>query len=167
MTLATFSMGWSGRRRMGGVPGQSFNGRSNGKPRPAGMPSAAPNGWRPAESRRVGQVCDMKPSKSAVGATVEILRQQLTEARRAEDDAQGKLDQAVQDLQRAGEGRAVADEKAQSAETVLGRSRAGTRAQAVAWLQRFAETSLLSAALPHDRVAGPRHDSGPSTPRLL
>lgn len=83
----------------------------------------------------------------AVGAKVESLRQQLAEARKAVGDGQAALDGADEGLRRAGQARAVAETKAGTAEAVLEQS-AQARAHAVSRLQRFAETSLLSAALP-------------------
>lgn len=83
----------------------------------------------------------------AVGAKVETLRLRLADARKAVDDGQAALDRADKALRRAGEARAVAVTEAATADTLLEHS-AQARSHAVVKLHRFAETSLLSAALP-------------------
>jgi len=85
--------------------------------------------------------------RGAVGAKVETLRQQLAEARTAVQGGETVLSGATETLRRAGEARAVAGTEAGNAEAILEQS-AQARAHAVSRLQRFAETSLLSAALP-------------------
>jgi uncharacterized protein (TIGR02680 family) len=85
--------------------------------------------------------------RGSIGAKVETLRQQIAEARREVDAGEDNQKAAGETFRKAGEARAVADEKAKRAEDVLAQ-RGQARAAAVARLQRFAESSLLSSALP-------------------
>ncbi|MDK9723139.1 MAG: TIGR02680 family protein [Rhodospirillales bacterium] len=85
--------------------------------------------------------------KGAVGAKVEALRQQLAEARSAVGKGEAALSITEKALRRDGEARAIADIKVETTEAAL-ESCSQTRAHAITRLQRFSETSLLSAALP-------------------
>ncbi len=85
--------------------------------------------------------------RDTVGAKVDTLLQQLAAARNAVRVGQSAVDDAVETLRLRGEARAVAATKAQTAEETL-LDRTAARAQAVGRLQRFAESSLLSSALP-------------------
>ena len=84
--------------------------------------------------------------RDTVGAKVEELRKQLEAAERAVDVGQQAIDAATTLVRETGEARAVADERAGTAATVQ-QDRVEARAKAVAGLQRFAMTGLLSAAL--------------------
>ncbi len=85
--------------------------------------------------------------QASVGAQVEVLRQQLGAAAQAVETA----DSDVQSLQtraaQAGEARAVASTRADTAETHLA-ERSASRSLAVERLRRFAASSLLASALP-------------------
>ncbi len=85
--------------------------------------------------------------QSTIGAKVETLQKNLREAgdivRQADVDLELKQNQCT----RTGEARAVAGAMAETAERVLS-ERTAARVQAVEHLQRFAESSLLTSALP-------------------
>ena len=85
--------------------------------------------------------------QESVGLQVEALRQQLGAAAQAveaaQTDAQGRHSSVAQ----AGEARAVASTRAETAEALLTDRSAG-RTLAVERLQRFAQSSLLASALP-------------------
>lgn len=93
---------------------------------------------------------------NAVGQKVEILRQQLATADKVVRDAEGSLDEQQQSLKEIGEQRAIAHARTGTAEETL-TQRTETRGQAIERLQRFANSGLLSAALPQlelpDRAA--------------
>lgn len=86
--------------------------------------------------------------RETVGAKVEELQQQLTDARRAVESGELQLKLAGEALRKAGEARAVAGQRAETANVVL-QSRGEARVQTISRLQQFAGTGLLSAALPH------------------
>jgi uncharacterized protein (TIGR02680 family) len=85
--------------------------------------------------------------RNAVGQQVELLRQQLAIAREEVDTADGNLDEQRQSLNKIGEQRAIAHTRAETAEAAL-IERAEARGRAIERLQRFADSGLLSAALP-------------------
>lgn len=106
------------------------------------------------ESTRTGTVERSERSRvrfetlrNAVGQQVELLRQQLTIARGEVDTADGNLDKQQQSLNKIGEQRAIAHTRAETAEAAL-TERAEARGRAIERLQRFANSGLLSAALP-------------------
>ncbi|MBX3567498.1 MAG: TIGR02680 family protein [Rhizobiaceae bacterium] len=94
---------------------------------------------------RLGVLRDM------VGAKVEELQRQLAEARIAVEAGETALRLAGEALRKAGETRAVADQQAETANSVL-HQRGEARAQAISRLQQFTGTGLLSAALPRIEV---------------
>ena len=85
--------------------------------------------------------------RETVGAQVDGLRQQLAEARRAVQAAETAQRSATETRRLAGETRARASAKDEAAESTL-TQRAQARTTAVARLQHFADSSLLSSALP-------------------
>lgn len=85
--------------------------------------------------------------RDTVGAKVEELQRQLADARIAVETGENALKLATKILSAAGEARAVAGEKADSANAIL-QQRGELRAQAVSRWQQFVTTGLLSAALP-------------------
>ncbi len=85
--------------------------------------------------------------RETVGALVDDLRRQLAEARRAVQAAEVAQRSATEARRLAGEARARASAKSESAERTL-TQRTEARATAVARLQHFADSSLLSSALP-------------------
>ncbi|KFC69067.1 ATPase involved in DNA repair [Bosea sp. LC85] len=85
--------------------------------------------------------------RDMVGAKVEELQRQLTQARVTVEAGEGALKLAGDALRKAGEMRAVANQQAETATSVL-HGRGEARAQAISKLQQFAGTGLLSAALP-------------------
>jgi uncharacterized protein (TIGR02680 family) len=94
--------------------------------------------------------------RNAIGQQVELLGQQLATARGEVDAAEENLDKQQQALNKIGEQRAVAHTRAETAEAAL-TERTEARGRAVERLQRFADSGLLSAALPQlelpDRAA--------------
>ncbi|TIW88728.1 MAG: TIGR02680 family protein, partial [Mesorhizobium sp.] len=86
--------------------------------------------------------------RETVGAKVEELQQQLTEAREAVRTGEAVLKLAGDTLRKAGEARAIAGQQAETANVVL-QERGEARAQTISKLQQFAGTGLLSAGLPH------------------
>jgi uncharacterized protein (TIGR02680 family) len=93
--------------------------------------------------------------REAVGVKVDSLREQLAAARGAADAAEKALKKASENLRRAGESRAIAGKDAEAASTLLDQ-RNEARANAVMRLQRFAESGLLSSALPGIEVPDTR-----------
>jgi uncharacterized protein (TIGR02680 family) len=89
--------------------------------------------------------------REAVGAKVHELQQRLTEAREAVHAGEKARKAAGEALRLASQTHAVTAEKAATAEESL-RQRMEARAQAVARLQQFAATGLLSVALPQAAV---------------
>ena len=85
--------------------------------------------------------------RETVGAQVDGLRRQLAEARQAVDAADAAHRSAIEARRLAGEARARAGAKSESADDMLAQ-RTEARASAVARLQHFADSSLLSSALP-------------------
>ncbi len=85
--------------------------------------------------------------RDSVGAEVDALRRQLAEARLAVRGADGALRTATEARRLSAEARARASAMSESAEATL-TERTTTRAVAVARLQHFAQSSLLSSALP-------------------
>ena len=85
--------------------------------------------------------------REAVGAKVEELQRKLGDTRFAVDAAEDALKRIDEALRRCGEARAIAAERADSAEATL-QERSTARAQMVGRLQSFALTGLLSSALP-------------------
>ncbi len=86
--------------------------------------------------------------RQTVGAKVEELQRQLAKARIAVEAGEAALKLAGDALRQAGETRAVANQQAETANSVL-QERGEARTQAISKLQQFAGTGLLSAALPH------------------
>ena len=85
--------------------------------------------------------------QETVGAQVDDLRRQLAEARQAAQAADKDQRATTEARRLAGEARARASAKSEAAESTL-TQRAEARATAVARLQSFADSSLLSSALP-------------------
>ena len=85
--------------------------------------------------------------RESVGAKVEELQARITRARSAVRDGEDELKQHNDTLRLAGEARARAEQKAETAETTLA-ERTAARQHAVGQLQGFAATGLLSTALP-------------------
>ena len=86
--------------------------------------------------------------RDLVGAKVEELQRQITEARSALEACDATRKFAGEALRKVGEARAVASQQAETATIALHQS-GETRAQAISKLQQFADTGLLSAALRH------------------
>ena len=89
--------------------------------------------------------------RDTVGAKVDTLFRQLAEARDAVRVGQSAVDAAVEILRQSGEARAVAAMRAETTEEILAQ-RVEARERSVVRLQRFAESSLLSSALPDIEV---------------
>ncbi len=85
--------------------------------------------------------------RETVGAQVDDLRRQLAEARHAVQAGELAQRSATEARRLAGETRARAGARADVADSALAQ-RSGARAAAVARLQHFADSSLLSSALP-------------------
>ena len=85
--------------------------------------------------------------RDAIGAKVDELWRQLSDARAAVEKSEASLRHANDALRIAGEARAVADTKVNAANAAQ-EERTNTRGEAVARLQRFVRTGLLSSALP-------------------
>jgi len=85
--------------------------------------------------------------QESIGAKVETLRQQLNEATQSTRQAAADADVKQAASTAAAEARAVADTRATAAERVL-TERADIRAQAIERLRRFAESTLMTSALP-------------------
>jgi uncharacterized protein (TIGR02680 family) len=85
--------------------------------------------------------------RETVGTQVDGLRRQLAEARRAVQVAETAQRSATEARRLAGETRARASARSESADSTL-TQRSEARAAAVARLQHFADSSLLSSALP-------------------
>ncbi|WP_167480957.1 TIGR02680 family protein [Mesorhizobium waimense] len=86
--------------------------------------------------------------RETVGAKVEELQRQLTDARRVVEAGEAALKLAGEAWRKASEARAVAGQQAETANLVL-QQRGEARAKAISTLQQFSGTGLLSAALPH------------------
>ncbi|MDX8535792.1 TIGR02680 family protein [Mesorhizobium sp. VK25A] len=85
--------------------------------------------------------------RDAVGAKVEELQRQLSDARIAVESGETASKLANEVLRDKGEARAVASQQVETANVNL-LQRGEARAQAILKLQQFADTGLLSAALP-------------------
>lgn len=85
--------------------------------------------------------------QSAIGTKVETLRQSLIAASQAVHQANSDATKKQDERARTGEARAVAGAIADAADNAL-EDRTTARTQAVERLQRFAESSLLTSALP-------------------
>lgn len=85
--------------------------------------------------------------KESIGAQVETLLAQLAEASAAARSAEEDVERKRKLLVTAGESRAIAGAHAEAAESVLS-ERTTARGHAVERLQRFAESSLMTSALP-------------------
>lgn len=85
--------------------------------------------------------------RESIGARVEELQARLREARAAVSDGERQAKTEGEALRTAGEARARGEQKVSDADTTL-QERADTRQRAIAQLQGFAATGLLSAALP-------------------
>jgi len=85
--------------------------------------------------------------RETIGAKVEELKQQLTDARQVVATGERALKLAAEIMRKAGEARAIASEKAVQAEDHL-LMRTAARRDAVGRLQKFAATGLLASALP-------------------
>ncbi len=85
--------------------------------------------------------------RESVGAKVAEYQQRLEKARASVKAGEDFLETKDKELRLAGETRARADQKASDVQTVL-QERTASRQQAVARLQGFAATDLLSVALP-------------------
>lgn len=86
--------------------------------------------------------------RESVGARVEDLQRKLVEARLAVEASEGDVKRTDEALRTSSVARAVAGERAETAEAVL-QQRIEARTQAILRLQQFAMTGLLSSALPH------------------
>ena len=85
--------------------------------------------------------------RELVGAKVEELQRQLTEARAAVEAGEADSKLGAEVLRKAGEARAVANQQAETANAAL-QQRGEARGHAIARLRQFAGTGLLSSALP-------------------
>lgn len=85
--------------------------------------------------------------RESIGARVDELQQRLREARTAVNDGERHLKAEGDALRTAGEARARGEQKVLDADATL-QERADARQRAIAQLQGFAATGLLSAALP-------------------
>lgn len=85
--------------------------------------------------------------RESVGALVDGLRQQLALARQAVRDGEAAQRSAAEARRIAGEARARASARAETAQAALN-ERSQSRNDAVARLQHFAQSSLMSSALP-------------------
>lgn len=85
--------------------------------------------------------------QESIGAEVDDVRRRLADARSAVNQGQQRLDKQHEARRLAGESRAQAAQKARSATDTLD-ERSATRLHAVALLQGFAATGLMSTALP-------------------
>jgi uncharacterized protein (TIGR02680 family) len=85
--------------------------------------------------------------RDAVGTKVDELRQQLSDARADVEKGEARLRHTNDALRIAGEARAVAETNVNAANATL-QERTNMRSDAVARLQRFVSTGLLSSALP-------------------
>lgn len=85
--------------------------------------------------------------RETVGAKVGELQLQLADSRHAVETGEAELKRAGEALRKSGETRAIANEQAETASTIV-QQRGEARAQAITRLQQFAGTGLLSAALP-------------------
>ena len=86
--------------------------------------------------------------RDTVGAKVDDLQRRLADAQSAVERCEASRKSSNEALRKAGEGRAVAEQRAETAGTLLQQC-AEARERAVAGLQQYAGTGLLSAALPH------------------
>lgn len=89
--------------------------------------------------------------RDTVGAKVEELQRQLADARIAVETGETTVKLAIKARSAAGEARAVAGEKAHSANAIL-QQRGELRTQAVSRWQQFVATGLLLAALPQAQL---------------
>lgn len=85
--------------------------------------------------------------REAIGAQVDELQRRLRDARHATAESERRRKATEEALRTAGEARARGEQKAQDADATL-QERADARQRAIAQLQGFAATGLLSAALP-------------------
>jgi uncharacterized protein (TIGR02680 family) len=85
--------------------------------------------------------------RKAVGAKVEELRRQLSEARAAVEAGETAFTSAGDALRESGEARVVAQEKVTTANGVFDQ-RSEARAEAISKFQQFTATGLLTAAIP-------------------
>jgi uncharacterized protein (TIGR02680 family) len=95
----------------------------------------------------------LKVLRETVGAKVEDLRRQQSEAKADVDAGDARLKKANAALRERGEARAVANVNAETASRLF-EERSVQRADAVARFQRFAATGLLLAAWPEAQVPG-------------
>ena len=86
--------------------------------------------------------------RDSVGAKVGELQRRIADARSAVETGDAAVRRIGEGVRKAGEARAVADQQAETADSVL-RHRTEARGRAISDLQRFTATDLLSAALPH------------------
>ena len=110
--------------------------------------------WRERETRLATSRIEAEEAQArfevlreTVGAQVDGLRRQLAEARQAVQAADAAQRSATETRRLAGESRARANARSESTEHTL-TQRSEARAAAVARLQHFADSSLLSSALP-------------------
>jgi len=89
----------------------------------------------------------VKALRDTVGAKVEELRERLAETRNAVREAERQQKSAAETWRKTIEARALANEKETTADNTL-RERSEARGTAIERLQRFAQSSLLSSALP-------------------
>ncbi len=92
--------------------------------------------------------------RESVGAEVEAIRQRLAQARSAVDDGEKQQRRHTESRRSAGEARARAEQRSQDATALLD-ERSHARQHAVAQLQGFAATGLLSTALPDAELPPP------------
>ncbi|WP_428667549.1 TIGR02680 family protein [Reyranella sp.] len=104
---------------------------------------------RLAEARNEAEqaAARLEALRETVGAKVEELQRKLGDARLVVDAGEDAAKRADEALRRSGEARAIAAERAVSAQTTL-QERSAARSQMVVRLQSFAHTGLLSSALP-------------------
>lgn len=106
-----------------------------------------------AERRRQAEEAQVRLAtlRESIGARVEELERRLHEARHAVSDGERRSKAEGEALRTAGEARARGEQKMQDADATL-QERAEARQRAIAQLQGFAATGLLSAALPGAEV---------------
>ncbi|MBP6382058.1 MAG: TIGR02680 family protein [Pseudomonadales bacterium] len=92
--------------------------------------------------------------RESIGAQVDELHQRLREARDAVTGSESRSKAAGEAWRAAGEARARGEQKMQDADVTL-QERTDTRQRAIAQLQGFAATGLLSAALPDAELPDP------------
>lgn len=110
-----------------------------------------------AERRRQAEEARVRLAtlRESIGARVDELQERLREARTAVSEGERHLKAEGESLRTAGEARARGEQKVLDADATL-QERADARQRAIAQLQGFAATSLLSAALPEAELPDQR-----------